>query len=86
MNQDLFIGLTAVVLVAAVVVLLLPISNNFTGAVTIIDDFNKDELCNRAIDDLVRLNKIKSEVPEINADYDFQKRLNTAILQVQACY
>jgi len=85
MDRETAIALTLLFLIAAIVAMLIPVSNNMTGAAIVVEPFNKDDFCDQALNDLVRLNKVRAQAPEIQANYDFQKRLKTAQLQVQAC-
>lgn len=81
------IGLTIVLLIASVVMLVIPMANSLTGAVIAVNqDIDRTSFCENAIDDLVRLNKIKTDIPEVEENYDFTLRLNTAEAQVKTCY
>ena len=84
MNKETLIGISSVILVLLAVMLVLPFTeqNQITGAVAI----DLSEFCEEAINDLVRLNKIKNEIPEITQNPDFQELLRTAEVQVQVCY
>jgi len=85
MNEDSIIALTGVFLIAAVVMLIIPMSN-ITGAAAVDTQPIPENDCERAANDLVRLNNLHTEIPELLEDLSFRERLNTAKQEVKNCY